>query len=174
VRGNPPAENIPTNPQPKPLNNPPFNNSLTHHQPRPPLRHAFFFRWGLELLTHDAMQNLQATGAPPYLTFILDLAGYGSHTLGPMGITQTLINVFQNHFPETMKRAVIINAPWMFRAVWAVVQAFLDPVVKSKIKMMGSKGACCVACVRACVRASRRARACVRASVVGQSSTTQS
>ena len=94
----------------------------------------------LEVLTTDAMKHLQKTGAAPYITFVLDMQGYGSHTLGPMGITQTLINVFQNHFPETMKRAVVVNCPWLFRVVWKVVQAFLDPVVKSKISVLGHKG----------------------------------
>jgi len=90
----------------------------------------------LEILTNDAMRHMEKTGAAPYITFVLDFTGYGSHVLGPMGTTQTLINVFQNHFPETMKRAIILNAPWIFRAVWTVVQAFLDPVVKGKIKML--------------------------------------
>jgi hypothetical protein len=90
----------------------------------------------LEHMTQDAMRHMRETGAAPYVTFVLDLSGYSSHVLGPMGITQKLINVFQNHFPETLKRAYLLNTPWVFRAVWAVVQAFLDPVVKAKIHML--------------------------------------
>lgn len=97
--------------------------------------------YALEVLTHDAMAHMQKTGAAPYITFVLDFQGYGGHVLGPMGLTQTLVNVFQSHYPETMKRAVIINSPWFFRAVWAVIQAFLDPVVKGKITLVGGSGA---------------------------------
>lgn len=94
----------------------------------------------LNILTMDAQEHLDKTGAPPYITFLLDLEGYGGHVLGPMGITQKLIGVFQNHFPETLKQAVVINTPWIFRAVWKIVSAFLDPVVKKKIKIVGSGG----------------------------------
>lgn len=31
----------------------------------------------------------------------------------------------------------IVNAPWAFTAVWAIIKAFLDEVTKNKIQILG-------------------------------------
>ena len=44
-----------------------------------------------------------------------------------------------NYYPETMWKTYIINAPVTFRAIWAMVKPFLDPVVVTKISILGKK-----------------------------------
>ncbi|KAJ7576850.1 CRAL-TRIO domain-containing protein [Mycena floridula] len=44
----------------------------------------------------------------------------------------------QNRFPETMGKFYIINAPWTFSAVWAVIRPWLDEVTVSKVDILGS------------------------------------
>ncbi|TFK28614.1 hypothetical protein FA15DRAFT_665061 [Coprinopsis marcescibilis] len=44
----------------------------------------------------------------------------------------------QNRYPETMGKFYIINAPWAFTAVWAVIKGWLDPVTVAKIQILGS------------------------------------
>jgi len=43
----------------------------------------------------------------------------------------------QNRYPETMGKFYIINAPWAFSAVWAVIKPWLDEVTVSKISILG-------------------------------------
>jgi len=44
----------------------------------------------------------------------------------------------QNRYPETMGKFFIINAPWAFSAVWAIIRPWLDEVTVSKINILGS------------------------------------
>ena len=44
----------------------------------------------------------------------------------------------ETYYPETLKKVFIINAPMYFTAVWTVVKPWLDPVVLSKIEILGT------------------------------------
>lgn len=47
-------------------------------------------------------------------------------------------SIGQDRYPETMGKFYIINAPWAFSAVWAVIKPWLDEVTVSKIDILGS------------------------------------
>jgi CRAL/TRIO domain len=47
-------------------------------------------------------------------------------------------SIGQNRYPECMGKFYIINAPWAFSAVWAVIKPWLDEVTVSKIDILGS------------------------------------
>ena len=51
---------------------------------------------------------------------------------------QQASKIGQFYYPETMGRFYIINAPYIFTTVWAVVKAWLDPVTREKIQILGS------------------------------------
>jgi len=48
-------------------------------------------------------------------------------------------SIGQDHYPETMGKFYIINAPMLFTGVWAVVKPWLDEVTVAKIQVLGSK-----------------------------------
>lgn len=50
---------------------------------------------------------------------------------------QQASKIGQYYYPETMGRFYIINAPYIFTTVWAVVKNWLDPVTTSKISILG-------------------------------------
>jgi hypothetical protein len=43
-----------------------------------------------------------------------------------------------DHYPERLGTLLVINAPMMLSIAWKVIQAFLDDVTKTKIKIVGS------------------------------------
>jgi hypothetical protein len=47
-------------------------------------------------------------------------------------------SIGQDRYPECMGKFYIINAPWAFSAVWAMIKPWLDEVTVSKIDIMGS------------------------------------
>jgi hypothetical protein len=47
-------------------------------------------------------------------------------------------SIGQNRYPETMGKFYIINAPWAFSAVWAIVKPWLDEVTVAKIEILGA------------------------------------
>jgi len=44
----------------------------------------------------------------------------------------------QDRYPECMGKFYIINAPWAFSAVWAIIKPWLDEVTVKKIDIIGS------------------------------------
>ena len=71
---------------------------------------------------------------------VYDMSGlsYKVDTAGMRVFKQTS-NVDQNYYPESLHRMFIINAPMSFRAIWAMVRPFLDPVTQKKVEIMGHK-----------------------------------
>jgi uncharacterized protein YeeX (DUF496 family) len=46
---------------------------------------------------------------------------------------QMLVNILQYNYPETLAYALIVNAPMIFSACWAVIKLWVDPVTVSKV-----------------------------------------
>jgi hypothetical protein len=44
-----------------------------------------------------------------------------------------LVHILQFNYPETLERALVINAPLLFSACWAVIRPWLDPITVSKV-----------------------------------------
>lgn len=51
-------------------------------------------------------------------------------------VSQTA-GIGQDRYPECMGKFYIINAPWAFSAVWAIIKPWLDPVTVAKIDILG-------------------------------------
>jgi hypothetical protein len=49
-----------------------------------------------------------------------------------------ILQTDQNYFPETLNSIFIINAPWYFTAIYALVTPFMDAVTKAKFRIYGS------------------------------------
>lgn len=90
---------------------------------------------------------------------ILDLNGVGLYKAKQVyGYLQEASKIGQNYYPERMGISLppkqnqfvlcillqilgkfyLINAPWGFATVWAVIKRWLDPVTVSKIAILGS------------------------------------
>lgn len=54
-------------------------------------------------------------------------------------VLSAITSIAQDHYPETMKRTIIINAPMSFRFVFAVVKPLLQPRTVNKITLLGTK-----------------------------------
>ncbi|KAF9475194.1 hypothetical protein BDN70DRAFT_841281 [Pholiota conissans] len=69
---------------------------------------------------------------------ILDLGGVSlSNFYRVKDYVSAASSVGQDRYPETMGKFYIINAPWAFRAVWAVIKPWLDEVTVKKINILG-------------------------------------
>lgn len=70
---------------------------------------------------------------------IMDMKGVGLTKAGQVyGYLQSASGISQNYYPERLGKLYIINAPWGFSGVFAVVKRFLDPVTVAKIHVLGS------------------------------------
>jgi hypothetical protein len=48
------------------------------------------------------------------------------------------VKVDQTMYPQRLETLFIINSPWFFRAIWAVISPWVDPITAAKIKILGS------------------------------------
>lgn len=71
---------------------------------------------------------------------IMDLKGVGlRHLSGDVKrILSEITTIDQNNYPETLGKTLIINAPTVFRAIWAIVKPMLDPRTLAKIEVCPS------------------------------------
>jgi hypothetical protein len=53
-------------------------------------------------------------------------------------ILQQVLGIAQNHYPETMGKLFIINAPTLFKGVWTLVKPLLDENTVAKISLLSS------------------------------------
>ena len=71
---------------------------------------------------------------------VLDCTGI---TLGHMSadvrrvIKQVIIEM-GNIYPDTVYKLMFVNAPFIFRAVWAMVSPFVDKATLKKVQILGS------------------------------------
>jgi hypothetical protein len=70
---------------------------------------------------------------------ILDLGGVSlSNFYRVKDYVSAASSIGQNRYPETMGKFYIINAPWAFSAVWAIVRPWLDEVTVAKVEILGA------------------------------------
>ena len=60
-------------------------------------------------------------------------AGGSAAASAPLGPSAT-----QHYFPDCLERAVVINAPLLFRALWTVAKRFVEPETAAKYRICGS------------------------------------
>ncbi|KAK7529808.1 CRAL-TRIO domain-containing protein [Phyllosticta citribraziliensis] len=69
---------------------------------------------------------------------IMDLKGVGiSNANSVLGYVQAASKISQNYYPERLGKLYVINAPWAFTGIFAIIKRFLDPVTVQKIHVIG-------------------------------------
>lgn len=69
---------------------------------------------------------------------IMDLEGLGLAHRFMIPYLKAISRVDEDNYPETLGRTIIVNAPWVFPTLWGLVKVFLDPVVASKVEVLGA------------------------------------
>lgn len=70
---------------------------------------------------------------------ILDLNGGSLKILSKKvyGLIQLASKVGSDNYPEIMGQTFIVNAPFLFAGVWAIVKSFIDEKTRKKIQIKG-------------------------------------
>lgn len=67
------------------------------------------------------------------INLLIDYDGFKLKNAPPMSTTKYTLEILQKHYPERMQHAYLLNPPFVFRAFWALIKAFVDPITKAKI-----------------------------------------
>ncbi|KHN97385.1 CRAL/TRIO domain protein [Metarhizium album ARSEF 1941] len=88
----------------------------------------------LERYTTYLIETARLALAPPVetATLVFDLTGF---TLANMDYVPVkfIIKCFEANYPESLGAILIHNSPWVFKGIWKVISAWLDPVVAGKV-----------------------------------------
>ncbi|KAL2207956.1 CRAL/TRIO domain-containing protein [Sarocladium strictum] len=57
-----------------------------------------------------------------------------SNTSVPIATAREVLYVLQNHYPERLGKALIINVPWIVKGFFTIITPFIDPVTREKLK----------------------------------------
>eukprot|EP01026_Neomeris_dumetosa_P016848 TRINITY_DN16432_c0_g1_i1.p1 TRINITY_DN16432_c0_g1~~TRINITY_DN16432_c0_g1_i1.p1 ORF type:complete len:492 (+),score=55.57 TRINITY_DN16432_c0_g1_i1:112-1587(+) len=70
---------------------------------------------------------------------IMDVSGVGVHMLSAdvRATLKEITKIDQDNYPESLGKVFIINAPFVFKAVWAFIQPLLNPRTRGKIELNG-------------------------------------
>tara|TARA_B110000090_G_C13123972_1_gene347382 strand:- start:4 stop:534 length:531 start_codon:yes stop_codon:yes gene_type:complete len=63
---------------------------------------------------------------------VFDLRQFGMACMD-YEVVQALVSILQLNYPEVMNRALIVDAPFLFTACWALISTWIDPVTVSKV-----------------------------------------
>ncbi|KAF4120681.1 CRAL TRIO N [Geosmithia morbida] len=56
------------------------------------------------------------------------------NTSTPISTAREVLHILQNHYPERLGKALIINVPWVVWGFFKIITPFIDPVTREKLK----------------------------------------
>ena len=56
-----------------------------------------------------------------------------------LGTFRPMIDLSGSRYPETMWKMFLINSPRVFTGAWSVIQKWVHPVTREKIKILGGQ-----------------------------------
>ncbi|KAK5993936.1 CRAL-TRIO domain-containing protein C23B6.04c [Cladobotryum mycophilum] len=56
------------------------------------------------------------------------------NTSVPVSTAREVLHILQNHYPERLGKALIINVPWLVQGFFKIITPFIDPVTREKLK----------------------------------------
>ena len=68
------------------------------------------------------------------LTLLINFAETQKGQGASIGQGRQTLNILQNHYPERMGRALVMNVPWFISGFFKLITPFIDPVTREKIK----------------------------------------
>jgi len=78
-------------------------------------------------------------GKEEKISVIIDYEKFSAWNSPPMSTTKHTAKIFQNHYPERMKRVYMCNPPSYFSVFWALAKPFIDPVTRDKVVFCNGK-----------------------------------
>ena len=84
---------------------------------------------------HDDAKNIGIEK----VTVVFDMQNFSIIKNMDYEAVKLIIQILQTHFSETLKHALIVNAPFIFSACYAIIRPWLDPVTAAKVQFVTDK-----------------------------------
>lgn len=94
----------------------------------------FFFKGNIFCMEKAlACTERRTNGAKDKVIVLYDYSGYTMKNSPPLALVCKLLFALKDHFPERLEHVFLVDAPFIFRAFWAIIQHFIDPVTKELV-----------------------------------------
>mmetsp|Transcript_11742 Transcript_11742/g.19145 ORF Transcript_11742/g.19145 Transcript_11742/m.19145 type:complete len:298 (-) Transcript_11742:77-970(-) len=87
-------------------------------------------------ICEESIRLMDGKGSSQHI-WIFDLKGWTLMKDGGMKatkMTQALIGIAQDHYPERLLKSVIVNSPWVFSGFWKIIYPFIDSKTRAKVE----------------------------------------
>ncbi len=72
-------------------------------------------------------------GEKSKIVVMYDYNGYAMKNSPPTQLVKKLLYNLRDHWPERLEHVFVVDAPFIFRAFWAVIKHFIDPITKELV-----------------------------------------
>lgn len=85
-----------------------------------------FIVYSLEYLVRNAKPDEET------FTVFFDLSRFSMRCMD-FEVVKHLIQILQTNYPDTLEKLLVIDAPFIFSACWAIIKHWIDPVTAHKV-----------------------------------------
>ena len=97
-----------------------------------PIQIVYLFVFYVDRIVKEAEEIGQET-----FVIIIDLEGFTMANFS-LSLIKIGLSCLQEHYPERLGRAYVVNAPFIFTAAWRVIEPLLDARTRAKVAILGS------------------------------------
>jgi hypothetical protein len=71
---------------------------------------------------------------------LYDYSGYAMKNAPPAAyVRRRLLFILRDHCPERLEHVFVVDAPFIFRAFWAIIKHFIDPITKELVQFISGE-----------------------------------
>jgi len=74
------------------------------------------------------------------MVLLVDFEDYSMTNNISVAVARSVVDVLQNHYPERLGQAFLIDPPWLFTGLWYTISPFLDPITYEKVQFVTEDG----------------------------------
>jgi len=82
-------------------------------------------------LVYQMERAVKACDKEEKWNIVIDFNGYAKNT--PLKTSKAVLSTMQDHYPERLNKAFLVDAPWLFLGAFKLISPFIDPVTRKKI-----------------------------------------
>ena len=86
-----------------------------------------------------ACTERKSNGANDKVVVFYDYNGYRLKNSPPPLIVKELLTILYEHWPERLNGVYVVDAPIIFRAFWAIIKHFIDPITKELVHFVSGE-----------------------------------
>ncbi|KAL3788980.1 hypothetical protein HJC23_012685 [Cyclotella cryptica] len=100
----------------------------------------FYIKGNIYMLEKALACTERRTGGERDKVIVLyDYNSYSMKNTPPTMLVKRLLYNLRDHYPERLEHVFVVDAPFIFRAFWAMIKHFIDPITKGLVQFVSGE-----------------------------------